>query len=288
MRRRIKLWTSKAMAGGAALLLLSLVLMPDGDAQEASVSVAISGLRQPFGLAVHSAGDIFVAEHAGNRVLRVSPDGKRTTLLRVRRPTALVLAEPDRLFVASAEDGTIHSVTLDGGASLLASGFSNPNGLALAPDGGLFVADTAAGTVLEVSPEGRVNPIAEGLPAPIAVAAMPDGGIAVATRHAGVIHLTRAGQRNAQTAPGAYVSGGILAGACGSLFVFDPVHGRIWRRTARGAVRLVSDKAGRPISGAVTQDGSFLVSDWDSSAVLRVANWNAVPKTTLEALEDET
>jgi sugar lactone lactonase YvrE len=259
---------------GAVILICQViaagVASPAGSANAPLASLVVSGLKQPFGIAAHPDGTLFVAEYGRNRVLGIRADGARYTLIRLRRPTGLALVGSDRLVVASSESGTVHMVTLDGGASLLATGLHSPEDMAVSADGRIFVAETEAGSVVALTLGGAASRIAENLAAPAGVAFNGQNQLIVATREGELLQISPSAVLANSLRRELPVSGGLIATPQGELVLLEPGRGRVWVLECDNSMRLANDRFGHPVSGSVTPDGDLLISDWDKGAVVRI------------------
>ena len=130
-------------------------------------------------MAVDSAGNVYVADRSQSRVLKVTPDGRVSTVAgtgnaesagdggpatsaSVNSPTALAVDAAGNLFIAEGH-GSIRRVAPDGritSVSIVAPGVEqiSPTALALAPDGSIVFATTRE--VLRVRPDGSLAPVA--------------------------------------------------------------------------------------------------------------------------------
>jgi hypothetical protein len=122
-------------------------------------------LQQPEGAAVDTAGNVFVADRATGRIVRLDRRGRvlDARWLTVTRPRALAMDHRDHLWIGSdgsAEapwamgQGEIWRVGPDGAPSVVLRG---PIAAAMSagPGGHLFVADRRAGQIFTLSPEGE-------------------------------------------------------------------------------------------------------------------------------------
>jgi hypothetical protein len=152
-------------------------------------------LRQPEGVAIDTAGNLYVADRATGHIVRLDAQGRvlDPRWLTVPRPRGLVIGDRDHLWVASdggAEapwqpgPGEIWRVGPDGVLSVVMKG-PIAGGISAGPGGHLFVANRQAGHIFAVSPEGQRTEVARFTDgdAPRALCFAPD---TPATRRAGI------------------------------------------------------------------------------------------------------
>ena len=175
-------------------------------------------LGDPTGVALGPDGSIYIAEESNNRVRKVTPDGKITTIAGTGSPffsgddgpaTQAGLFFAERVAVAPdssvyildgnvrvrrvTTDGIIHTVAGNG-----AVGFSGDGGLAtaasinassmsVAPDGGLYIADFVNKRVRRVTTDGIINTVVDYssvLGRPVSVRPTRDGSVLIGVEFA--------------------------------------------------------------------------------------------------------
>jgi subtilisin-like proprotein convertase family protein len=118
-----------------------------------------SGFSGPGGVAVDSAGNVFVADGAANVIYKLNANGTSQSVFAttgLNQPHFLTFDGAGNLFVSDFGSGNIYEFSPTGTRTTYASGFTNPTGLAFNSAGDLFVADLSnGGTVTEITPSGR-------------------------------------------------------------------------------------------------------------------------------------
>lgn len=92
----------------------------------------IARFSMPNGMAINSAGDVFVADRANHRIRKISPAGETTT------------------FAGSGDAGFVDDTGVN-------AQFENPNGIAIDSVGNLYVADEANHCIRKITPAGVVS-----------------------------------------------------------------------------------------------------------------------------------
>ena len=139
------------------------------------------------GVAVDSAGNVYVAETLGSTIRKVTPGGLVTTLAgssgdsgstdgtgssaRFNHPLGVAVDSAGNVYVADTTNNTIRKVTPNGLVTTLAGStrfvggedgtttatFNGPQGVAVDSAGDVFVADTKGHTIRRITPGGVVS-----------------------------------------------------------------------------------------------------------------------------------
>ena len=244
----------------------------------------------PFGVAVDSAGTVYVADSANNRIRKISPSGVVTTL------------------AGSGIDGFA-----DGTGA--AARFSSPSGVAVDSAGTVYVADSANNRIRKISPSGVVTTLAgsgiDGFADGTGAAARFNGPSSVAVDSAGTVYVadtfnnrirkispsgvvtTLAGSSTSGFADGTGTAAqfsnpfGIAVDSAGTVYVADYNNQRIRKISPSGVVTTL---AGSSTSGFA--DGTGTAAQFykpsgvavDSAGTVYVADFynNRIRKVTIE------
>ena len=245
------------------------------------------GPSGPCGVAVDSAGNVYVADTSSDTIRKVTPGGVVTTLAglagsyggadgtrsgaRFNGPTGVAVDGTGNVYVADSSSDTIRKVTPDGVVTTLAGVemFSGPQGVAADGAGNVYVADTWNNRIRKVTPDG------------------------VVTTLAGVAGSAGSADGTGSAARFNYPSG-VAVDSAGNVYVADTYNCTIRKVTPDGVVTTLAGAAGSygsadgtasaarfnyPSGVAVDSAGNVYVADSDNQTIRKVTPGGVV--TTL-------
>jgi uncharacterized protein (TIGR03437 family) len=161
-----------------------------GDGSQASNAQ----LANPFGIAVDSAGNIYIADQANNRIRKITPDGTINTVAgngtagytgdkgsatnaELASPQGVAVDASGNIYISDTINNVVRKVsggtiTTIAGNNSLGFGYSgdggpaigaqlfNPTGLAVDSSGNLYIADTNNSVIRRVGTDNNINTVA--------------------------------------------------------------------------------------------------------------------------------
>ena len=223
---------------------------------------ATASFQNPAGVAVNSAGDVYVADRGNHTIRKVTPAGVVTTVAglagtpgsangtgsaaRFSGPVGIAVDASGNLYVADRGNSTIRKITPNKVVTTLAGSagnagnvdgfgtsaqFDSPFGLAVDTNGTLYVADFGSSTIRKVTSAGWVTTIAG-----FAYNVGTNNGIGSAARF--------------------YRPYSVAIDTAGNLHVSDGYNNTIRKMTPLGANWVVTTLAGRAAGRPGTADGT--------------------------------
>jgi len=256
-----------------------------GQSGSADGTNSLARFSNPFGAAVDTAGNVYVADTGNNTIRKVTSGGVVTTLAgsaglvgsadgtnntaRFNNPFGVAVDTAGNVYVADSGNNTIRKVTsggvvttLAGSAGLAGSAdgtnslarFSNPSGVAVDNVGNVYVADSGNKIIRLITSEGAVT--------------------------------TLAGSEGRFSYPF-----GVAVDSSNNLFVTDTLNNTIWEAMTNGVLTTLAGSAGQPGTtdgtgsaarffgpGGLTVDsaGNLYVADTGNNTIRKVTSGGVV------------
>ena len=212
-----------------------------------ATAATLTGLT---GVALDSAGTVYIADTFNNRVRKIGGDGVITTVanLGVNQPSGLAMDAGGNLYIADSNSGRIRKLSPDGvfttvAGSIQAIGSSSsgdggpatsarlywPKDIALDSSGNLYIADTGNNRIRMVTPAGIITTIAGNGAAGYAGVYSGDGGPAVIA--------------------GLFFPSGLAVDGSGNLYVADTNNYRVRKISPVGIITTLAGNGVRGWSG---------------------------------------
>ena len=253
---------------------------------------AAASFYDPHGVAVDTAGVLYVADYYNHRIRKIGPDGVVTTLAgsgnhayadgrgaaaSFNSPQGVAVDAAGVLYVTDYHNHRIRKISPDGVVTTLAgsgraayadgrgaaASFCGPWGIAVDAAGVLYVADLSNHRIRKISPDGVVTTLAGS-----GKAAYADGRGAAANFHTPT---------------------GVAVDAAGVLYVADANNNRIRKITPEGDVTTLAGSGSRayadgrgaaasfsaPFGVAVDADGVLYVADYGNHRIRKIVPGNS-------------
>lgn len=217
-------------------------------------SVFATGMNYPIGMALNSAGDLFVANSANNTIpavgtiTEITPGGVQSTFASGVDPQALAFNNAGDLFEADYRSGNIYEYTPGGVQTTFATGLSFPISLAFNTAGDLFVGagyGNGNGYITEITPGGTQITLATGLSFPGGLAFNSAGNLFATSTSSGAIYeFTTGGVQSTFTTVNVSGLNGLGFNNPGDLFAAGG--GSIYEITPGGVQSTIATESGDP------------------------------------------
>jgi len=150
----------------------------------AQSTVPATGLSGPFGAAMDSSGNLYIADTGHNQIVKIDPAGNKTTVsvspLSLSLPSGVAVDGSGNLYVSDSSHGRVVKVPAGGGAATAFATVTTPRGLAVDASGNVFVADEEDAKIVKITSGGVASNFEIGLSDPVAVAVDAAGNVYLA------------------------------------------------------------------------------------------------------------
>lgn len=250
-----------------------------GNRSPTQTALPFSGLNSPVGVAVNTAGDLFVADTNNNRILKLAANSDAQDVLPftdLDHPAGVATNVAGDVFVADTKHNRV--LKLDAGATtqtvLPFTDLAGPAGVAVSDAGHLFVADNNNNRIVAL-PAGaasqQVLPFTD-LHGPVGVAVNSSEDVFVTDTDNNRVLFLPAGGTDQTVLPFTELASptGVAVDSTGDVFVADYRNGRVAELRAGADTATVVPFTGlhRPIWVAVRATGDLYVTE--GNTVLRL------------------
>jgi sugar lactone lactonase YvrE len=246
------------------------------------VTLPLTGLINPSGVAVDSAGNLYVADTVNHRVLKLAAGSSTQTVLPLTgliNPSGVAVDSAGNLYVADWPNNRV--VKLAAGSStqtvLPFTGLNAPEGVAVDAAGNLYVTDSRNNRGLELaagSSSQTVLPFT-GLGDPGGAAVDAAGNLYVTDHHNDRVLKLAPGSGTQTVLPFTGLNGPIdvAVDTAGNLYVADNGNSRVVKLAAGSATQTVLPLTGvnGPVGVAVDAAGNLYVTDNANNRVVKLA-----------------
>ena len=234
---------------GASTVIAGPGSLAEGDGGPATQA----RLNQPSGIALDSAGNLYIADRANNRIRRVGLDGTITTFAGIG----------------------IAGNTGDGGYAVLAA-LNSPSSVRFDAFGNLYIADTGNSRIRMVTPGGVILPVLTGtLSAPSYLIFDKSQNLYIADTNA-IYELTPA-RVMSTVFSGLESPRGMAFDSAGNFYFAETAARQLWMFTPSGSHSLLGSGVWNSPQGiAIDGSGNVLVADSGLAQVLSVNSFGQV------------
>jgi sugar lactone lactonase YvrE len=250
-----------------------------------------TGFSGPGFLAFDGTGNLYLANHSGTTVSKVTALGAVSTFSSgYSAPIGVAFDRSGNFYVSDRNSGNVYQVPSAGTAgagAIFAAGYSgNVGGLAFDSAGRLYVADSGTGIVYQVPVSGSSGPgtiFAESFDFPVALAFDGSGNLYVAAGSSGIIYKvpsTGSPGNGVIFASGFRSPTGLAFDTSGALYVAESFNGEIYKVPPAGSAgtgTVVATGFTYPTGLAFDAAGSLYVADLTTGSVSKIT----LPPTTM-------
>jgi sugar lactone lactonase YvrE len=256
-----------------------------------------NGLSQPRGVAVDSAGNVFIADSGNNAVKEwFQTNGSMTTLVSsdLNNPFSVAVDSSGNVYIADRSDNTILEWMVTNGEvrTLVSTGLYAPSGVAVDAAGNVYIADGHDEVIFEWSVTNGNLVTLSSLPTPY-ICSPPSVAVDRAgnvffddTCNDGVLVWSVTNHTvSAAAAAAFYLPAGVAVDGSDNVYIADQADDWIWKASAaNNSTSVLVAGFNRPDGVAVDSIGNIYIADTDNNAIRAFSRFLVDPTPRLEGL----
>ena len=251
------------------------------------------GLSPPSGVAVDSAGNVYIADPSHNAIKKwVVASNSVTTLVSsgLSNPLGVAVDSTGNVYIADTSHNAIKKWTAASNTvnTLVSSGLSGPSGVAVDNAGNVYIADTSHNAIKKWTAISNVvtTLVSSGLSLPAGITADVAGNIYIADTFNNAIKKWTAVSNSVTTiiAAGLIRPGGLVVDGSGNIYISDTSHNAIkkWTVIDNTVKTLVSSGLNLPKGVTIDGTGNIYLADYNNNAIKELPHAWVDPTIKLE------
>ncbi len=239
-------------------------------------TLAASGFNQPKGVAVDSAGNLYIADTSNNAIKKWTRTNNTVTTLisGLNQPGGVAVDTAGNVFIADSQNYAIKKWTASNAVvtTIVSSGLNRPAGVAVDTAGNLYIADTFNNAIKKWTATNNTvtTLVSSGLDLPNGVAVDAAGNVYIADTFFNLVKKWSAANQTVSTviSTGIIQPHGVAVDASGNIYVTDTFNHAIkkWTVTS-GAVTTLISGLSLPRGIAVDAVGNIFVADTSNNQI---------------------
>jgi streptogramin lyase len=233
--------------------------------------VGSSELSYPFGVAVDSDGNVYIADTVHNVIKKRDTAGVVTTLVTgLNQPSDVAVDSQGNLYIADTINNAIKKRDTAGNVTpLVDNNLSSPFGVAVDSSGNIYIADTDNNAIKKRDTNGVVTTlISSGLSAPRSVAVDSVGNLYISDTGNKAIKKRDTNGVVTEVISGLNNPFGIAVDSADNLYISDEYNDTIQKRDTAGDITtLVNTGLASPSGVAVDNNGNVYIADTSNNAI---------------------
>jgi sugar lactone lactonase YvrE len=253
-----------------------------------------SGMFQPEGVAVDTAGNVYIAD-SGNNAIKEWVNAYNTNITLVgsglASPAGVALDNAGNVYIADAGDNAVKewNVANSNLTTVVSMGPVSPAGIALDSYGNIYIADPADAAIREwvAATASLTTLVSSGLDLPESVAVDRAGNLYIADTGSSAIKVWNPANGSLTTLAGSGLKSpyGVAVDGAGNVFIADTSDAAIkkWTAATGNLTTLVPSGLSSPFGLAVDSTGNLFATDSTGNALLELPRAYVDPSARMES-----